>query len=83
MAPGPGGMVVMTEGQNNLAGRVIQGQESSPQHTSSLRMLRKVQNRKVSRDGMGREVAGAFNMGNRCTPRADSCQCVAKATTIL
>ena len=75
MAPGPGGMVVMTQGQNNLEGHVTQGQESSLQHTSSLRMLRKVQNRKVSRYGMGRAVAGGFNMGNRCTPMADSCQC--------
>ena len=35
------------------------------------------------RDGMGREVGGGFRMGNACTPRADSCQCMAKPTTIL
>ena len=35
------------------------------------------------RDGMGREVGGGFRMGNTCTPVAGSCQCMAKATTIL
>ena len=34
-------------------------------------------------DGMGREVEGGFRMGNICTPMADSCQCMAKTTTIL
>ena len=31
----------------------------------------------------GREVGGGFRMGNTCTPMADSCQCMAKTTTIL
>ena len=35
------------------------------------------------RDGMGREVGEGFRMGDTCTPRADSCQCIAKTTTIL
>jgi len=35
------------------------------------------------RDGMGREGGGGFRMGNTCTPMADSCQCMAKSTTIL
>ena len=35
------------------------------------------------RDGMGREVGGGFRMGNTCTPKAESCQCMAKTTTIL
>ena len=33
--------------------------------------------------GMGREVGWGFRMGNTCTPMADSCQCMAKTTTIL
>ena len=37
----------------------------------------------AQRDGMRREVGGAFRMGNTCIPMADSCQCVAKTTTIL
>ena len=32
----------------------------------------------AKRDGMGREVAGGFRMGNTCTPMADSRQCMAK-----
>ena len=35
------------------------------------------------RVGMGREVGGGFRMGDTCTPMADSCQCMAKTTTIL
>ena len=31
----------------------------------------------------GREVGGGFRMGYTCTPMADSCQCMAKTTTIL
>ena len=32
----------------------------------------------TQRDGMGREVGGAFRIGNTCTPVADSCWCMAK-----
>ena len=35
------------------------------------------------RDGMGREVGVGFRMGDTCTPMADSCQCMAKTSTIL
>ena len=36
------------------------------------------------RDGMRREVwEGGFRMGNTGTPMADSCQCMAKTTTII
>ena len=35
------------------------------------------------RDGMGREVGGGLRMGNTCTPVPDSCECMAKTTTIL
>ena len=34
-------------------------------------------------NGRGREVGGKVRMGNTCTPMADSCQCMAKTTTIL
>ena len=34
-------------------------------------------------DGMGREMGEGFRMGNTCTPMANSCQSVAKTTTIL
>jgi len=35
------------------------------------------------RDGMGREVGGGFRMGDTCIPMTDSCECMAKTTTIL
>ena len=35
------------------------------------------------REGIGREVGVGFKMGNTCKPMADSCQCIAKTTTIL
>ena len=37
----------------------------------------------TQRDGIGREVGGMFRMGDTCTPMADSCQCMAKTTTVL
>ena len=37
----------------------------------------------TQRDGMGREVGGGFRMGNTCKSMTDSCQCMAKTTTIL
>ena len=38
---------------------------------------------KTQRDGMGREVGGEIGMGNTRRSMADSCQCMAKTTTIL
>ena len=38
---------------------------------------------KTQGDGMGREVGGGIRMGNTCKSMADSCQCMAKTTTIL
>ena len=38
---------------------------------------------KTQRAGMAREVGGGIRMGNTCKPRADSCQCMAKTTTML
>ena len=39
--------------------------------------------RKTQRDGMEREVGGGIGIGNTCKSMADSCQCVAKTSTIL
>ena len=33
--------------------------------------------------GWGKRWGGGFGMGDTCTPMADSCQCMAKTTTIL
>ena len=38
---------------------------------------------KTQRDGVEREVREGIGMGNTCKSMADSCQCMAKATTIL
>ena len=38
---------------------------------------------KTQRDGMEREVGGGIGMENTCKSMADSCQCMAKTTTIL
>ena len=38
---------------------------------------------KTQRDGRGREAGGGIGMGNTCKSMADSCQCIAKTTTIL
>ena len=38
---------------------------------------------KTQWDGMGSEVGGGIRMGNTCKSMADSCQCMAKTTTIL
>ena len=35
------------------------------------------------RDEMGREEGVGFRMGNTCTSKADSCECMVKTTTIL
>ena len=38
---------------------------------------------KTQRDQVEREAGGGFRKGNTCKPMADSCQCMAKTTTIL
>ena len=38
---------------------------------------------KTQRDRIEREVGGGIGMGNTCKSMADSCQCMAKTTTML
>ena len=38
---------------------------------------------KTQRDRVEREGGGGIGMGNTCKSMADSCQCMAKTTTIL
>ena len=38
---------------------------------------------KTQRDGMERDAGGGLDMGNTCESMADSCQCMAKTTTII
>ena len=37
----------------------------------------------TQRGGIGREAGGGMGMGNTCKSMTDSCQCMAKSTTIL
>ena len=37
----------------------------------------------TQRDAIGRKALGGIRMGNTCKSMADSCQCMAKTTTIL
>ena len=37
----------------------------------------------TQRDGVGRKVGGGSGWGDTCIPMVDSCQCMAKTTTIL
>ena len=37
---------------------------------------------KTQGDWMGRDVGGGIRMGNTCKSMVDSCQCMAKTTTI-
>ena len=37
----------------------------------------------TQRDWVEREVGGGIGMGNTCKSMADSCQCMAKTTTVL
>ena len=39
--------------------------------------------RPTGMDGMEREAGGGIQMGNTCKSMTDSCQCMAKTTTIL
>ena len=38
---------------------------------------------KTQREGMEREVGGGIGVGSTCKSMAESCQCMAKTTTIL
>ena len=38
---------------------------------------------KTQRNEIGREMGGGIRMGNTCKSMADSCQCMAKTTTVL
>ena len=38
---------------------------------------------KIQKDRVERAVGGGIGMGNTCKSMADSCQCMAKTTTIL
>ena len=75
-APGVG------DGQGSLACCSPWGRKESDM-TEQLNLTELKGSIKTQRGGMGREVGGGFRMGNTCKSMADSCQCMAKPTTIL
>ena len=80
MGEGKGGMFQ----ENSIKTCIL----SSVQQIASLSWMHEASARggctgMTQRDGMGREVGGGFRMGNTCKSMADSCQCMAKTTTIL
>ena len=62
---------LIAEGEEELKSLLMKVKEESEKVglKSTLRMVR--------------EVGGGFRMGETCTSMADSCQCMAKTTTIL
>ena len=64
-----------------IAGRLFTA-EPAGNPLFALHMLLRVY-RKTQRDQVEREVGGGIGMGNTCKSMSDSCQCMAKTTTIL
>ena len=80
MGEGEGGMFSENSIETSILSRVKQ--ITSPgwmQETSALGWC----TGKTQRDVVGSDVGGGIGMGNTCKSMADSCQCMAKTTTIL
>ena len=66
--------------KNKMISRVKQITSSGWMHETSARAWC---TGKTQRDRVEREAGGGIGMGNTCKSMADSCQCMAKTTTIL
>ena len=77
---GKGGMFRENSIETSILSRVKQITSPGWMHETSAQGWR---TGKTQRDGMEREVGAGIGMGNTCKSMADSCQCKAKATTIL
>ena len=77
---GEGGMFRENSTETSILSRVKQITSLSWMHEASAQGWC---TGKTQRDGMGGEVGGGIRMGNTCKSMADSCQCMAKPTTIL
>ena len=80
MGEGKGGMFRQNSIETSILSRVKQITIPGWMHERSAQGWC---NGKTQRDGMEREVGGGIRMGNTCKSMADSCQCMAKTTTIL
>ena len=80
MGEGRGGMISENSIETSILSSVKQIASPGGMHETSAQGWC---TGKTQRDGMEREVGGGFSMGNTCKSMADSCQCMAKTTTIL
>ena len=77
---GEGGMFRENSIKTHILSRVKQITSPGWMHETSAQGLC---TGKTQRDQVERQVGGGIGMGNRCKSMADSCQCMAKTTTIL
>ena len=77
---GEGGMIRENSIETCILSRVKQITSPGWMHETSARDW---YTGKTQRDWVEREVGGGIGMGNTCKSMADSCQCMAKTTTIL
>ena len=77
---GEGGMFRENSTETSLLSRVKEITSPGWMHETSARGWC---TGKTQRDLVEREVGGGIGMGNTCKSMADSCQCMAKSTTIL
>ena len=77
---GKGGMFRENSIKTSILSRVKQITSPGCMHETSARAWC---TGKTHRDRVEREVGGGIGLGNTCNSMADSCQCMAKTTTIL
>ena len=77
---GEGGMFRENSIETNILSRVKQITSPGSMHETGVQGSC---TGKTQRDGMEREAGEGIGMGNTCKSMADSCQCMAKTTTIL
>ena len=77
---GEGGMFRENSIQTSILSRVKQITSPGWMHETSARGW---YTGKTQRDRVEREVGGGIGMGNTYKSMADSCQCMAKTTTVL
>ena len=77
---GEGGMFRENSNETSILSRVKQITSPGGMHETSAQGWC---TGTTQRDGMEREVGGAFKMGNTCKSMTYSCQCMAKTTTML
>ena len=77
---GKGGMFRENSSETSILSRVKQITSPGWMHETSARAWCTGM---TQRDGMEREAGGGIGMGNICKSMAESCQCMAKTTTIL